>query len=46
MCEDSSKVSEKWMQPIITMVLINTRWRFNQLIDKNMGKPADVQSEH
>ena len=34
------------MQPIITKVLINTRWRLNQLIDNNMGKPADVHSEH
>ena len=34
------------MQPIITKVLINTRWRLNQLIDNNMGKPADVSSEH
>jgi hypothetical protein len=40
----SNKVCEKWMQPIITNVLINTRWRFNQPIENNMGKLADVHS--
>ena len=34
------------MRPIITKVLINTRWRLNQLIDNNAGKPADVDPEH
>ena len=34
------------MQPIIMKVLINTHWRLNQLIDNNMGKFANMQSEH
>ena len=34
------------MRPIITKVLINTRWRLNQPIDNNAGKPADVDPEH
>ena len=34
------------MRPIITKVLINTRWRLNQLIDNNAGKPTDVHPEH
>ena len=46
MCGQSDKVCEKWMRPIITKVLINTRWRLNQLIDNNAGKPADVDPEH
>ena len=46
MCGESEKVCEKWMRPIITKVLINTRWRLNQLIDNNAGKPADVDPEH
>jgi hypothetical protein len=46
MCGQSDKVCEKWMRPIITKVLINTRWRLNQLIDNNGGKPADVDPEH
>ena len=46
MYEESSKVYKKWMQPIITTVLINTSWRLNQLIDNNIGHHADVQSEH
>ena len=46
MCGESSKMCEKWMQLIITKVLINTRWRLNQLIDGNMGKPANVHPEH
>lgn len=46
MCGQSKKVCEKWMRPIITKVLINTRWRLNQLIDNNAGKPADVDTEH
>jgi hypothetical protein len=46
MCGHCNKVCEKWMRPIITKVLINTRWRLNQLIDNNAGKPADVDAEH
>ena len=46
MCGHCDKVCEKWMRPIITKVLINTRWRLNQLIDNNAGKPADVDIEH
>ena len=46
MCGHCDKVCEKWMRPIITKVLINTRWRLNQLIDNNAGKPADVDAEH
>ena len=34
------------MQPNITKVLINTRWKFNQLIDANMGKPTDAFFKH
>lgn len=34
------------MRPIITKVLINTRWRLNTLIDSNAGKPPDVDAEH
>ena len=30
------------MQPIITNVLINNRWRFNQLIDNNMSNLPDA----
>ena len=46
MCGQCDKVCEKWMQPIITKVIINTRWRLNQLIDNKAGKPADVDPEH
>ena len=46
MCGHCDKVCEKWMRPIITKVLINTRWRLNQLIDNNAGKPPDVDAEH
>jgi hypothetical protein len=46
MCGHCDKVCEKWMPPIITKVLINTRWRLNQLIDNNAGKPVDVDAEH
>ena len=46
MCGHCDKVCEKWMRPIITKVLINTRWRLNQLIDNNAGKPADVDPKH
>jgi hypothetical protein len=46
MCGQCDKVCEKWMRPIITKVLINTRWRLNQLIDNNASKPADVDPEH
>ena len=46
MCGHCHKVCEKWMRPIITKVLINTRWRLNQLIDNNGYKPADVDAEH
>ena len=43
--ENRAKFFEKWMQPIIIKVLITTRWKLNQLIDKNIDKSADVQSE-
>ena len=46
MCGQSDKVCEKWKRPIITKVLINTRWRLNQLMDNNASKPADVDPEH
>ena len=46
MCGQSDKVCEKWMRPIITKVLINTRWRLNELIDNDAGKPGDVDPEH
>jgi hypothetical protein len=46
MCGQSDKVCEKWMRPIITKVLINTRWRLNSIIDNNGSKPADVDPEH
>lgn len=42
----SDKVCEKWMRPIISKVLINTRWRLNSLIDNNGSKPPDVDPEH
>ena len=44
-CGHCDKVC-KWMRPIITKVLINTRWRLNQLIDNNAGKPLDVDAKH
>jgi hypothetical protein len=34
------------MRPIITKVLINTRWKLNQIIDNNGGKPTDVDAKH
>ena len=46
MCGHCDKVCEKWMRPIITKVFINTRWRLNQLIDNNAGKPTDVDTKH
>ena len=46
MCGHCDKVCEKWMRPIITKVLINTRWRLNQLINNNGSKHADVDAEH
>ena len=46
MCGHCDKVCEKWMRPIITKVLINTRRRLNQLIDNNAGKQVDLDLEH
>lgn len=39
-------MSEKWTQPIITKVLINTRWKLNQLIDAMVGKFNNLHPEH
>lgn len=41
----SGGVSEKWVFPIVTKILINTRWRLNGLIDSDKAKPADVTDE-
>jgi len=38
-------VNEKWVGPIITKILINTRWRLNGLIDRNKSKPPEVMDE-
>lgn len=45
MLGQSYKVSEKWVGPIITKVLITTRWRLNTLVDAGQPKPADVTQE-
>ena len=45
MIGDSDRVSEKWMQPLITEVLINMHWRINQCIDADSTKPSDVNLE-
>lgn len=38
-------VCEKWVAPIITKILINTRWRLNGLIDDCKAKPPEVTEE-
>lgn len=45
MLGQSFKLNNKWMAPIITKVLITTRWRLNTLIDAGQPKPADVTDE-
>lgn len=42
---DSARVSEKWLSPIATKILINTRWRLNGLIDNGKPRPAEVTPE-
>lgn len=41
----SEGVSEKWVSPIITKILINTRWRLNGLIDTEKTKLVEVTDE-
>lgn len=38
-------VCEKWVSPIITKILINTRWWLNSLIDDCKVKPPEVSKE-
>lgn len=45
MLGQSFRLSEKWMGPIITKILITSRWRLNTLIDAGQPKPADVSEE-
>lgn len=42
---ESSKLSDRWVSPIITKILINTRWRLNGLIDAGKAKPPEVNDE-
>lgn len=42
MTGQSVRVSEKWISPIVTKILINTRWRLNGLIDGGKTRPAEV----
>lgn len=42
---DSARVSDKWLSPIVTKILINTRWRLNGLIDNGKARPAEVTPE-
>lgn len=39
------KLSERWVGPIITKILISTRWRLNTLIDVGQPKLVDVTYE-
>lgn len=39
---DNTKVSDKYIQPIITKTLITARYRINQLIDGDHRRPDDV----
>lgn len=45
MLEQSFRLSEKWMGPIITKILITSRWRLNTLIDARQPKLAHVSDE-
>lgn len=45
MLGQSIKVSGRWIGPLVTKVLITTRWRLNTLIDGGQPKPADVTQE-
>jgi len=45
MTGQSSRVSDKWISPIVTKILINTRWRLNGLIDGGKSRPAEVALE-
>jgi len=45
MTGQSVRVSEKWISPIVTKILINTRWRLNGLIDGGKTRPAEVTPE-
>jgi hypothetical protein len=46
MCGDASRVSEKYLTPIITKTLITTRYRINQLIDADAKRPDDVSGPY
>lgn len=45
MLGQSFRLSEKWMGPIITKVLITARWRLNALIDAGQAKPSVVSED-
>jgi len=45
MLGQSYKLSEKWVGPLITKVLITMRWRLNALVDVGQLKPDDVTQE-
>lgn len=45
MLGQSFRLSEKWMGPIITKILITSLWRLNTLIDAGQEKPADVSKD-
>ena len=42
MRRESNRVSKKWMQPIITKVLIHVRWKLNRIIDRDERMPAEM----
>lgn len=46
MCGDAERVTEKYLQPIITKTLITTRFRINQLIDAKQKRPDDVHGPY
>lgn len=46
MCGDAERLSEKYLQPIITKTLITTRFRINQLIDAKQKRPDDVHGPY
>jgi len=45
MLGQSFRLSERWMGPIITKILITMRWRFNTLIDGGQAKLVDGNEE-
>jgi len=42
---DSSKLTDRWVLPIITKTLINNRWHLNGLIDAGRVKPTDMNDK-